>query len=92
MFQNYKCLIQFIQDLQKFNKIMQKFKEVQKIIKERSSLLWAFLERVTRFGNDKWIGWLLHKFRAKILELSPRKIKILVLILKKENLMERVCF
>ena len=52
--------------------------EVHKIIKERSSLLWAFLERVTRFGNEKWIGWLLHKFRAKILELSPRKIKILV--------------
>ena len=30
--------------------------EVQKIISKRSSLLWIFLERVTRFGNEKWLG------------------------------------
>ena len=52
--------------------------EVQKIISKRSSLLWIFLERVTRFGNEKWLGWLLHKFHQKISELSPRKLKILV--------------
>ena len=41
-------------------------KEVQKIICRRSSLLWKFLERVTRFGNEKWLGWLLRKFHQKI--------------------------
>ena len=52
--------------------------EVKELISKRSSLLWIFLERVTRFGNEKWLGWLLHKFHQKISELSPRKLKILV--------------
>ena len=52
--------------------------EVKELISKRSSLLWIFLERVTRFGNEKWLGWLLPKFHQKISELSPRKLKILV--------------